>query len=266
MAQFEGTIKEFTKFIGAYARLKVAFIAVKYKKQIGKCEDCASTTKVLEAAHINGMERPILIGNILSQFIEGDLVKIDLNEFEERFVDAHTPIEKTIRILCKECHRRYDNLKKFHELDPEEKNSATSINVERVEEDEGRIIEDLVRKKAMNKTKALNIAKIKFLTSLNNTNTIFSNVNSAQDVWWLEPDNNKFQVDLYFILNDDKRKKLYFFKLPAGSIRSPESHFNQRNDNSRKNCSDIYIPVSSTKFADKRGFDFTPFIVDKVEY
>ena len=31
--QFEGSIKEFTKFIGAYARIKVMHIASKYKKE-----------------------------------------------------------------------------------------------------------------------------------------------------------------------------------------------------------------------------------------
>jgi hypothetical protein len=99
MAQFEGSIKEFTKFIGAYARIKVMHIASKYKKDKGKCEECGLVTKSLDAAHITGKERPILISNILSQFIEDEIIKMDLNEFEERFIEAHLPIESTIRIL-----------------------------------------------------------------------------------------------------------------------------------------------------------------------
>lgn len=92
MAKFEGTIKEFTKFIGAYARIKVKHIALKHKKALGRCEECSSPDS-LDAAHIKGKERPLLIANVLSEFIEDDIVRIDLNEFEERFTKAHLPIE-----------------------------------------------------------------------------------------------------------------------------------------------------------------------------
>jgi hypothetical protein len=109
MPQFEGTVREFTRFIGPYARLKVAFLAAKYKKQIGKCEDCGMTNS-LDAAHIKGRGRSLLIANILSEFIEDDVIQIDLNEFEERFVNAHLPIESTIRVLCKACHKKYDKI------------------------------------------------------------------------------------------------------------------------------------------------------------
>jgi hypothetical protein len=266
MAQFEGTIKEFTKFIGAYARNKVFYITSKYKKQVGKCQDCESTTKGLEAAHINGFERPILIGNILSQFIEGDIIKIDLNEFDERFINAHFPLEKTIRILCKECHRKYDNLKQVHELGTEDQVKVNETNLEMEETKEGQIIEDLVKNKSMNKTKALKIGKTTFLTYLNNSNTIFSNIISTRDEWWLQPNNKKFQSDLYFILNDAKSKTLYFFNIPGDSIKNPETYFRQRNDQYRKDCSDIYIPVSASKFTDKNGFDFTKFLIEKHKY
>src|SRR5690349_1492959 len=104
MAQFEGTISEFIKFIGAYARIKVMLIAARHKRAVGKCEQCGET-KGLEAAHIKGRERLSIIGNVLSQFTEGNTIRISLEEFEERFVAAHMPIEKNIRILCTACHR-----------------------------------------------------------------------------------------------------------------------------------------------------------------
>ncbi len=266
MAKFEGTIKEFTKFIGAYARIKVMHIASKHKKVLGRCEECGSTSKGLEAAHVNGLERPVLISNILSSFIEGDIIKVDLNEFEERFVDAHTPIEKTIRILCRQCHRAYDNLKQIHELNLQGKNKETSSDSETFDIEEGRLIEHLIKDKGMNKTKALNIAKTKSITSLNHSNTIFSNINSAQDVWWLEPNNKKFETDLYFILNNDTKRILYFFKMPAGTIKNPESYFRQRNDNIKQNCSDIYMPVSHTKFEERGNYNFTQLLIEKVDY
>jgi hypothetical protein len=265
VAYFEGSLKDFTKFIGAYARIKVMHIAARYKKQVGKCEECSISSKSLEAAHVSGMERPLIISTILSQFLDGDMIKIDLNEFEERFVAAHLPIENTIRILCKECHRRYDNSKKVHELESVEKTYSNSEEKDSIEK-EGQLIENLVTQKYMNKTKALTIGRTKSLASLNNANTIFSNVNSAQNVWWLEPNNTKFQTDLYFILNNEKDRTLYFLKLPAGTIKNPTSHFQQRNDNIKTNCSDIYIPISNIKFEDRKGYDFTRFLVKKVAY
>jgi hypothetical protein len=82
MAQFEGTVNEFTKYVGAYARIKVMHISSKHKKNVGKCQECGLVTKHLDAAHIKGKERPLLISNILSQFIEDEVIRIDLNEFE----------------------------------------------------------------------------------------------------------------------------------------------------------------------------------------
>src|SRR5205823_2900398 len=118
MAQFEGTIEEFMRFIGPHARILVWNITQKHRKKIGKCEDCASTVK-LEAAHVKGKERPLLIANILSQFKEDEVIRIDLSEFEERFREAHLPIESTIRILCNSCHKKYDNSNQIQEIESE---------------------------------------------------------------------------------------------------------------------------------------------------
>lgn len=255
MAKFEGTIKDFTKFIGSYARIKVMHIAAKYKKKLGKCEECGSITKGLEAAHKKGQERAILIGNILSQFIENDIIKIDLYEFEERFIDAHLPIESTIRILCKECHGKYDKIT----------NEETSTSKKTSDADEAVIIENLI-KNQMNKSKAMQIAYTINLTSLTNSNTIFSNIIYVQNGWWLQPSNDKFESDLHIILNDDRSNKLYIFKLPANTITNPSSNFKQRNDKYRANCSDIYISTSGTLFREKNGFNFNKFIVEKIEY
>ncbi len=254
MAQFEGTISDFTRFIGAYARLKVAFIAAKHKKQKGKCEDCGITNS-LEAAHIKGKGRTFIIANILSEFIEGDIIKIDLNEFEQKFVDAHLPIESTIRVLCKQCHKKYD--KKIDEEKSSTKKSSTA--------DEGAIVENLI-KNQMNKSKAMKMAYSRNLTALTNTNTIFSNIVYAQDGWWLQPFNDKFKNDLHIILNDYRVNKLYVFRLPANTIMNPSSHFKQRNDKYRSNCSDIYISTSGTLFREKNEFDFNKFLVEKLEY
>ncbi len=253
MAQFEGTIKEFTKFIGPYSRIKVAFIAAKYKKQVGKCEDCGEP-KSLDAAHIKGKGRSLIIANILSEFIDEDIVRIDLNEFQARYVDAHLPIESTIRVLCKECHRKYDKIVK----------DKTAIEIVSLAE-ESVIIEDLV-KNQMNKSKAIKLAAGKNLSSFTSSNTIFSNIIPAHNGWWLQPHNDKFKSLLYIIIHDDRSRKLYIFELPTNTITNPASTFKQRNDKYRENCSDIYIATSGTKFMEKRGFDFTNYLFTTIEY
>ncbi len=253
MAQFEGTVKDFTKFIGPYARLKVAFLAAKYKKQIGKCENCGNRNS-LDAAHIKGRSRSLLIANILSEFIEDDVIQIDLNEFEERFVNAHLPIESTIRVLCKQCHGEYDKGSK-EESQVIEKRSVA---------EESATIEILI-KDQMNKSKAIKLSSTTPGT-FTSSNTIFSNIIGVHDGWWLEPHNDKFKNTLHMILNDGRTRRLYFFTIPANTITNPSLHFKQRNDRFRTNCSDIYIPLSGTKFGEKNGFDFTPFLVKEIPY
>jgi hypothetical protein len=259
MPQFEGTIKEFTKYVGAFTRLKVTYISSQFKKQIGVCQDCGIVTKGLDCAHVKGRERPIIISEILSEFIDGDIVKVDLEEFEDKFVEAHTPIENTIRILCKECHNKYDNRKS---LEP----SADADVQEKKEMQEGELIEQMVKAKLMNKAKAILQIKNSSDFKLSSTNTIFSNLTKARNVWWFEPRNEKFKSDLYLVMNDESGRKFYLFHLPANTITHPENTFRQRNDRIRSNCSDIYIPKAGDSFQDEKGFNFGPYLIDKFDY
>lgn len=139
-------------------------MAAKYKKEKGKCEDCGIANS-LEAAHIKGKGRTFIIANILSEFVEDDMIKIELNEFEQKFIESHLPIELTIRVLCKECHRKYDKVV----------NEEKSTNKKASIVEEGIIIENMI-KNQMNKSKAMQIAASRNLTSPTNSNTIFSNI------------------------------------------------------------------------------------------
>ncbi|MBA2746511.1 MAG: hypothetical protein H0U44_09830 [Flavisolibacter sp.] len=159
MAGFSGTIKEFTKFIGGYARIKVMHLAAM------SCLEFCGEQKHLEAAHVKGLERPVLVSRILSEFLEDDLVKTDLNLFEERFVAAHQPIESTIKILCKTCHKDYDRKEKK----PHEPSDSGSTN------EESAIIENLINNQ-MNKSKALEYCRRQGFAGFTSANTIFSNI------------------------------------------------------------------------------------------
>lgn len=113
MAKFNGTIQDFEKFVGPRLRNIVqTSIARKYKKNIAKCQfDDCNNLENLEAAHIHGNDRKTLIKKSLAENIVDDkIVDLDLNLFEQKFVKLHYPLEKSFLILCKECHRKYDNI------------------------------------------------------------------------------------------------------------------------------------------------------------
>jgi hypothetical protein len=254
MGYFEGTISEFMKFVGAYARIKVMVLTTKYRKGIGKCEHCGSPND-LEAAHVRGKERPLLIKTVLSEFVDGHTIKVDLTEFEQRYELIHQPIEQTFKILCRKCHREYD--KKPNHITVEEPTVED-------ENQEAKVIEQLIDKE-MNKSKAIQLIKSKH-PAVNNNNTSYSNIIPALESWWFQISNDKFKSDFYFVLHNDKSKQLFVLKVPANTIKEPETYFNQRNDKYRKDTSNIYIPTSGTSFKEKNGFDFTSFLMENISY
>ena len=107
---FSGTIKDFNLFFSGFCRNSVQRITRKYKLKVGSCEHCGISDIQLDAAHIQGKERKSIINKILSNYVQYDnVIKINLNKFEEEFTNAHIPIEQTIKILCKKCHTKYDS-------------------------------------------------------------------------------------------------------------------------------------------------------------
>ena len=119
MAEFTGTLKEFTDFIGPITRNLVCNMARKHKKHTTCRHEGCNKRKPLEAAHIKGKERITIIANILSdyQLDNKNLYKVDLKEFKNKFIEAHTPIDEVIIPLCKEHHVLYD---KENEIEKEQ--------------------------------------------------------------------------------------------------------------------------------------------------
>lgn len=251
MANFEGTIPEFIKFIGGYSRNKVQYITRKHKLKIKKCQQCSSRTKKLDAAHIKENGRKKIISDILKNFYVNENVYIDLQEFENLFIEAHEPIENTIKILCKDCHLKYDN----------HKENIENVKLE-IKLTEAEIIETLIVSGEMNKNNAINLLNNTGL-NLDYKNTIFSNPNSKINVWWLEPHNDKFKYDVNFVLNYPKTKTLYHFLIKSNEIENPEIFFEQRND---REASKLIIEISESEFVDKKGFDFKKYLVNEIMY
>jgi hypothetical protein len=106
---FQGTRKDFHKYFSSFGRNLVQKMTKSYKNSIGKCQHCEVSNVQLDAAHLIGKERKEIIDLILNNFEVDGIIKINLQEFENNFIDAHNPINKTIKILCKKCHLDYDN-------------------------------------------------------------------------------------------------------------------------------------------------------------
>ena len=108
MASFVGTKEEFKRYIGPMLRNLVQQLTRKHKMEVGCCEHC-QTTENLEAAHVHGKDRGALIDKILNKYTTNSMVTIDLADFEQHFRNEHHEIDKTILILCKTCHTKYDS-------------------------------------------------------------------------------------------------------------------------------------------------------------
>lgn len=108
MVLFEGTVREFKRFVGPFLRNLVQQIARAQKKALGACEHCGATGD-LDAAHVHGRGRTDIIDLLLgASDPEADVV-VDLADFEAAFRREHAPVERAILILCRPCHRRYDS-------------------------------------------------------------------------------------------------------------------------------------------------------------
>jgi len=107
MASFIGTRKEFKRFIGPRLRNLVNIRTKAYRLGVANCNHCGSADR-LESAHVRGRDRNQIIDALLEQFTHGEIVTIDLAKFEQLFVSEHEPIERTILILCRDCHGKYD--------------------------------------------------------------------------------------------------------------------------------------------------------------
>ena len=66
---------------------------------------------------------------------------------------------------------------------------------------------------------------------LSHHNTIFANINSAKDVWWLNVHPRKFGSDLHIILMKQGGSGLIWLRITAGFISAPEEVFRVRPDN-----------------------------------
>jgi hypothetical protein len=107
---FEGNFSEFNKYTGPMWRNKIQIITRAIKNKVKVCECCLESNE-LHAAHKHGFERINVIKNILDKYfkISTDYYRVDLADFEQRFIEAHNHIEDIFYFLCQKCHQIYDD-------------------------------------------------------------------------------------------------------------------------------------------------------------
>jgi hypothetical protein len=96
----------------------------------------------------------------------------------------------------------------------------------------------------MNKNQAITlINKSHEHISLTGTNTHWANLSvyGGKDGWWLNVPFNKFEKNLYFILNNDLSGQMFFVHIPSGSISEPKAIFRNK-----ENTADIFISALNT--------------------
>lgn len=108
MASFVGTNKEFRRYIGPRLRNLVQQFTKNHKAEMSACEHCGSEEN-LESAHVHGRDRNEIIDLVLSESTYNGVATVDIAMFEERFKEEHHPLEKSILILCRSCHKKYDS-------------------------------------------------------------------------------------------------------------------------------------------------------------
>jgi len=114
------------------------------------------------------------------------------------------------------------------------------------------------------KKDAIDCINTNLRTNANNNNVIFSNTNSMRDIWWFEPQNERFKSDMYLALYDNKHKLLNVFHIPANSISDVYSTFYQRPDKTDK--SSLIVSIDDPDYIDvKRGFSFKKYLIGQFD-
>ena len=114
-----GNLQSFLRYIGPFCKNYVNSIAKSERtRHNGICEYCGKKA-VLDSAHKDGEDRPIIIKKILETYFKRseDYYEVNVTEFEKKFKESHLPVEDHIFFLCKDCHTEYDRGSKIKTAD-----------------------------------------------------------------------------------------------------------------------------------------------------
>lgn len=265
MAHFTGTFEDFNKFINPITRNLVANMSRKAKKHTTCSNSGCNKRTTLQAAHLSGKERPTIVANIIcemmnkTQIDKYDIVDVDLNLFLQKFIEEHTPLEKAVRILCRECHIKYDKENKIEFKD--------MISVDDTEEEEATDVdfEEAVLAAVTTKAKKdiINIADKKIKDFSTNATCFFANVNKTKTVWWVEPNREKF-LGSWMLLNNADKKEVHIFRINDDTFLNK---LQIRKDKNNPYRLEIFTDKAPDNFKEKfSDFDFKKFYVQTIKY
>lgn len=264
MAVFEGTLENFYTFLGPRTSNIVTEISRSYRngkscRQITETGKACGKWRYLDAAHLKGRERKILIKEVLEEHavkLEDDYYKIGMEQFEQAFRDKHLDFFNVIEFMCRKHHMAYDIKNKiaFNEDDyPVEKTTSENVidvdfGIETLREispsKPGLIVEQL-------QALIANIVKKDVCNQYNLRNSQVTFSRKLDSFWNFDVRKKKFDTDFAFIFYD-QANRIYKVALIEPNTISVESF-------PEKEKETIRFRVDDT-FKDKSGFDFKRYL------
>ena len=250
MSYFKGSFEEFYKIINPLTRNLVANMSRKAKQHTTCSTPGCNKRTGLEAAHLAGKSRPTITADIVCKMIgkkdlDNGIIEIDLDVFLQKFIEEHTPLEKSIKILCKECHKKYD------------KENNVDFN-EATDEDFKEAVLSTMKKEDIRALVAKEVKDFSF-----NDSCFFANVNKTKPVWWVEPNKDKFS-NSWLLLNNTEKREVHLFKIDT---KLSTEKLNTRDDKNNQYRLEILTEKAPNSFKDRfSGIDFKEFYVQTVKY
>jgi len=209
MALFEGTIQEFHHFIGPRIRNAINNLTRKYRQNLkGICEGCGQK-KELHSAHVHGRERRTIIETILGSYIDGKIVRCNIEEAESKILNAHLPIESCFKFLCHTCHVSYDS------------------NIETTKQSR---------------------ASIELLNDLKKESDEIQKVKRKVPRWFKNPHqiNSKILVSYLKLKNNNMQVTPAILREHCGEISDFEGNYNQMKNFGEKNHAKVFQEINNT--------------------
>ncbi len=259
MATFEGTSDEFLNFIGPLARNIVCELSRKHKKKTTCRHEGCNKRKPLDAAHIKGKERVLIIAEILKSYQkddEEDMFVVDLNKFESEYIDAHTPIEDIILPMCRKHHKEYDRKENILSEYPivltdfdseEEEDTYTEEELIAFEKSDIKLLKETIQDSNQKAIKS----KIQDKYNLEKSQIAFSRISEANGLWNFDVNKMKFENDFAFIFYDQNKKDYKVALIEANTMKI--SNFAEKNPKTARFLID-------KDFKDRSGFSFKEYL------
>ena len=107
-----GNKEDFLKYFDGHFKNKVNYISRVDRKNCGGiCEYCGGAEE-LQSAHKHGFEREKIITDLLQEYEDNQgQIRVDIKEFEKKFIEKHMPNREHFYFLCQKCHSSYDHNK-----------------------------------------------------------------------------------------------------------------------------------------------------------